>query len=408
MGPDSILPRGVSVFGSRRAMLNVDPLAATSRGTQMHDSLPDFIRSEIAALGPMPFRRFMELALYHPALGYYSAGRARVGRKGDFFTNVSVGPLFGRLLARQFADMWRAMESPREFSIIEQGSHDGTLAADILGGLRDFSPECFARATYRIVEPFPVLAHRQKARLASFGSKVVWAESIEKFQGAVGIHFSNELPDAFPVHLVIWTGTEWRERHVVEKDAGFVFEDGPLSLDKLTAACAEIPLPLPEGYATEVSLAARKWIADVAASLRRGFVLAIDYGWQREEFYAPGRSAGTLTACANHRREPDPLARPGELDLTAHVEFSSLIEAATAAGLQLAGFTDQHHFMVGLGAAHFADGANAPERRAFQTLMHPELMGLAFKALCFTKGITSAPTLAGFQFARVAAPIVAR
>jgi len=149
-----------------------------------------------------------------------------------------------------------------------------------------------------------------------------------------------------------------------------------------------------------VNLAAAAWIREVADTMQRGFVLAVDYGFSRREYYTPTRIGGTLSAYANHRREPDPLARPGEIDLTAHVEFDSLIEAATAAGLRLEGFTDQHHFMVGVGAEHFADGANAPERRAFQTLMHPQFMGTAFMVAAFSKGIGAAIPLGGFRFAR--------
>ena len=366
----------------------------------MSAPLSEIIRTEIAAGGPMPFRRFMELALYHPALGYYASGRARVGRKGDFFTNVSVGPLFGRLLARQVVEMWERLGSPREFSIIEQGAHDGQLAADVLGGLREFSPGCFAATVYRIIEPFPLLAERQGSRLAEFAQRVKWSASLREVNVEAGVHLSNELPDAFPVHLVTWISGEWRERMVVETGGRFVFEDGPLSVPALREACAQIPGPLPEGYLTEVNLAAREWIADVARSIRRGFVLAVDYGFPRHEYHAPWRTAGTLSAYANHRREPDPLARPGEIDLTAHVEFTSLMESATASGMQPAGFTDQHHFMVGLGAAHFADGAHAAELRAFQTLMHPQFMGMAFKVVCFAKATPSLPPLEGFRFAR--------
>jgi SAM-dependent MidA family methyltransferase len=366
----------------------------------MSESLSEVIRSAIAAGGPIPFRDFMELALYHPALGYYASGRARVGRKGDFFTNVSVGSLFGRLLARQFAGMWRAMGSPAAFAILEQGAHEGEFAADVLGALRDLEPVCFEAASYRIIEPLPVLASRQRERLAPFAAKTAWVASIEELAGAVGVHFSNELLDAFPVHLVVWTGREWRERHVADRAGTFVFTDGPLTSAALEVACGEMPLFLPAGYVTEVNLAARRWIGDVGMCLRRGFVLAVDYGWNREEYYAPGRIAGTLSARASHRPQRDPLARPGEHDLTAHVEFSSVIEAAGAAGLRLAGFTDQHHFMVGLGALHFADGANAADRRAFQTLMHPEMMGCAFKVLCLAKGIGPLPELEGFRYAR--------
>lgn len=348
----------------------------------------------------MSFRRFMELALYHEELGYYASGRARIGRAGDFFTNVSVGPLFGRLLARQFAEMWGILGEPGNFTIIEQGAHRGDLAADVLGGLQEMSPECFETVGYRIVEPFPKVAAQQRETLAALGDKVRWVQGPADVGAGVAVHFSNELVDAFPVHLVTWTGGEWRERMVAERDGSLVFADGPPVSGALGEACMAIPGPLPSGYVTEVNLEVRRWITEVATSMQLGFVLAVDYGYRREHYYAPTRTAGTLSAYAAHRREPDPLARPGELDLTAHVEFDSLIEAARAAGLRLEGFTDQHHFAVGLGAEHFADGANAGERRAFQTLMHPEIMGTAFNVIVFSKGIATASPLAGFRFAR--------
>ena len=366
----------------------------------MPAELTEIIRSEIAARGPIPFRRFMELALYHGEFGYYASGRACIGRGGDFFTNVSVGSLFGRLLARQIAEMWRVLGTPAEFTIIEQGAHGGELAADVLGGLRDMFPECCEAVRYRIVEPFAKLEARQRERLGSFARKVGWVGGLENIRAVPCVHFSNELPDAFPVHLVKWSGSEWRERVVAEQDGHFVFADGALPPGEVREACARIPGPLPEGYTTEVNLAAVAWIREVAAMMQRGFAIAVDYGFSRQEYYAPMRIAGTLSAYANHRREKDVLDRPGEIDLTAHVEFDSLIEAAIAAGLRLEGFTDQHHFMVGLGAEHFADGANAAERRAFQTLMHPQFMGTAFKTVVFSKGIGSAHPLAGFRFAR--------
>jgi SAM-dependent MidA family methyltransferase len=264
-------------------------------------------------------------------------------------------------------------------------------------------PECDEAARYRIVEPFPKLEARQRERLGAFAGKVQWVRGLDGVRVEAGVHLSNELADAFPVHLVQWTGNEWRERMVVERDGQLVFADGPVPSGALGAACARISGPLPEGYTTEVNLAAAEWIGEVAAVMRRGFVLAVDYGFSRSEYYAPTRTEGTLSAYANHQRERDPLARPGEIDLTAHVDFDSLIEAATAAGLRLEGFTDQHHFMVGVGVGHFADGANAPERRAFQTLMHPQFMGTSFKVAAFSKGIGPAVSLEGLRFARPAA-----
>ena len=337
------------------------------------------------------------MALYHPEHGYYGGGRARVGKGGDFFTNVSVGPLYGRLLARQFAEMWGGLGQPGDFTVVEQGAHGGELAGDVLAGLRELAPACFAATTYCIVEPSVALAEQQRERLAPWGGKVCWAAAIPTFSG---VHFSNELPDAFPVHLVRWTGEGWREMAVVWEGERFVFAEGPAVSAELAIACAQIPLPLPPGYTTEVNLAVRAWVAEVAARLVRGYVLCVDYGYEREDYYSLERASGTLSAYAQHRREPDPLARPGEVDITAHVEWSSLIEAAQMAGLSLAGFTDQHHFMVGLGAEHFAEGANMAEIRAFQTLMHPQFMGASFKVLALAKGVPLEPKLSGFRYAR--------
>lgn len=339
----------------------------------------EIICAEIAERGPLPFRRYMELALYHPEFGYYTSGRAQIGRKGDFFTNVSVGPLFGRLLALEFARLWAAEGHPADFTLVEQGAHGGELMGDVLGGLRELAPECFDATRAILVEPSQALATRQQEHLAS--QPVRWATSLDDLERFTGVHFSNELPDAFPVHLVQWTGTEWIERGVQANGGTLEFIDLPLSSPELAEACATIPQPLPAGYITEVNLTAPRWLAGVAVKLKRGSVLVVDYGYSREEFYAPERVEGTLSAYANHRREPNPLARPGEVDLTAHVDFTSLIAAGERAGLRVAEFTDQHHFIVRLGMDYFASERSAKERRAFMTLMHPQFMGRAFKVL---------------------------
>jgi SAM-dependent MidA family methyltransferase len=363
----------------------------------MSSPLAALIRQEIAVAGPIPFRRFMELALYHPGLGYYSSGRARIGRGGDFFTNVSVGPLFGRLLARQLAEMWGNLAQPEDFTIVEQGANNGQLAADILGGLRDFAPDCFEATRYWIVEPNEQLALQQRTLLA--GEAADWAPSIEALRPFAGVHVSNELIDAFPVHVVEWDGNAWQEHYVEVDGDEFVFVKGVLSSPALALACAKIPQPLPNGYVTEVNVAAAAWITGVSARVEDGYVLAVDYGHLREDYYHPDRATGTLSAYLSHRRERNPLSRPGEIDLTAHVDFTSLIDAGTAAGLRLCGYTDQHHFMVALGTDYFAAGANPAELRAFQTLMHPTMLGQAFKVVAFASG--NAPErLSGFRYAR--------
>jgi SAM-dependent MidA family methyltransferase len=354
-----------------------------------------WLRNRIAFDGPIPFRDFMAAALYDPAHGYYGSGRAAIGRGGDYFTNVSVGPLFGRLLARQFAEMWERLGQPADFTIVEQGAHRGDFARDVLEAL---PPECRAAMTYRIVEPIECLRHAQRGAL---GDRAIWHATLDDLPPFTGVHFSNELLDAMPVPLVTWNGAEWLERCVDVREERFVFVDRPIVSEALRAHLATIP-PVPAGYVTEVNLEALAWIDTLAARLHRGWVLAIDYGFERAEFYAPERRAGTLRAYSQHRQEADLLARPGELDLTAHVEFTSLIERGAPAGLSLAGFTDQHHFMVGLGRLHFRDDAvpEMSELRAYQTLMHPTMMGTSFHALCLAKGVALSPPLAGFRYAR--------
>jgi SAM-dependent MidA family methyltransferase len=356
------------------------------------------LRAEISRNGPITFRDFMERALYDPAAGYYTSGRARIGRRGDYFTNVSVGPLFGALIARQLAEIWTRLETPAEFVIVEQGADRGDFARDILQGLREIAPDCAAATRLVIVEPAPALQIAQRAALAN--EPVEWARSIAELQPFTGIHLSNELLDSFPVHLVKSDGQHWCEQWVDLRENRFVFADGPLSHPGLPARLEQIR-PRPPGYLTEINLAAAEWVRDLAVRIRRGCVLAIDYGWARDEFHAPERAAGTLSAFADQARVGDPLSSPGEVDLTAHVEFTSLAEAAEMAGWRLHGFTDQHHFLVGLGQAHFPDG-NVPDARAlrqFKTLMHPGMLGLIFKVFALEKGLAPGRSLAGFAMA---------
>lgn len=356
------------------------------------NALASELRDRISKSGPISFREFMAAALYDPRHGYYSSGRAAIGRRGDFFTNVSVGALFGRLIARQFVEMWERLGSPAEWTIVEQGAHRGEFAKDALGGLKEFAPACFAATRYRIVEPADALRSEQQTALAGF--PVAWHSQIEELAPFTGVHFSNELIDAFPVHLVARRDGRWVERHVGVSETGFVFTDGALTDARLARHLSAFDAP--EGFTTEVNLAALDWLTLLATKIQRGYVLAIDYGYPREQFLE--REAGTLSAYAAHQREPDPLARPGEIDLTAHVEFTSLIEHAERLGFRTHGFTDQQRFIVGASRLHFTDAAPpAAEIRAFKTLMHPALLGAAFKVVCFEKGEVGACALTGFR-----------
>jgi SAM-dependent MidA family methyltransferase len=367
-------------------------------------ALLEFIRAEIARRGPVTFAWFMEQALYHPEHGYYSSGRAKIGRGGDYFTSVSVGPLFGRLMAAQFAELWETLERPAEFTIVEQGAHGGEFAHDVLAAAQERTPEFFEALQYRIVEPFAGLEARQRDALGGFASKVTWRRSLDGLEPFCGVHFSNELLDAMPVHLVRWTGAEWLERHVVWSGESLAFNDAPLSSGALAKAVQRIPLPLPVGYETEVNLHALRWVASAAEKLRSGFIIAADYGYMRKAYYAEHRTRGTLQSYAKHRVLASPLMQPGTSDITAHVEWTSVAEHALACGLTLAGFADQHYFITGLltgpAGREFQGGADAQSTRALQTLMHPTFLGTTFQFLLLSKNVDADVQLSGLRFAR--------
>ena len=353
-------------------------------------ALSEILSAEIARSGPIPFRRFMERALYDPAHGYYASGRAAIGREGDFMTSVSVGPLFGRLLAVQFEEMWERLERPTPFKVVEQGANTGDFAHDLLSAAES-RPEFFAALRYAIVEPFEVNATRQRERLARFAGRVSWHASLEVLPRWSGVHFSNELLDALPVHRVVFRNGVWREQYVAVDSGNLRWSEGPLSTPALAAMLPQ--LPQIEGYTTEINLEALAWMEQAARRLERGYVLVADYGYARADYYQPERTQGTLACYRQHRRGDDPLAEPGAQDITAHVEFTTLAERAQQAGLTLAGFTDQHHFLVALGRALFPDitdpgqltAERRKEMRAFATLMHPTLMGRGFQFLALAK-----------------------
>ena len=301
--------------------------------------------------------------------------------------------------------MWEALGRPEDFVIVEQGAHQGDFARDVLGAVRERSPDFFAALRYWIVEPFPILSERQKETLWDFSGMVAWKKSLAELEPFCGVHFSNELLDAMPVRLISkGADADWEERRVAESGDGFGFVTAPITCEELRRRLQAIPRDLPEGYETEVNLAALDWMDQLAPKLTRGYVLAVDYGHSRENYYAPERSSGTLQCYSNHRVLPSPLTEIGCADITAHVDWTSLAERAEAHGLTVAGFTDQHHFATGLVTAllaeEFGPNANSATRRALQTLLHPEFLGTTFQFLALIKGVVPDVPLSGFKFAR--------
>src|SRR5438046_4860881 len=310
----------------------------------------------------------MRQGLSHPVPGYYSSGRCAIGRGGDYFTNVSVGPVFGQLLAVQFAEIWEHLGKIDNFIIVEQGAHHGEFARNLLEAARKSRPDFFAALRYQIIEPYPVLQDRQSETLAGFKGKIEWRESIDALETFVGIHFSNELLDAVPVHLIVSEETKngitnWLEKFVTLNGDEFAFVDQSIGNRKLRDHLQKLPAR-PASYETEVNLAALDWIENVSRKLKRGYVIAADYGYPRDEFYARHRSGGTLQVRAQHRLLASPFEQIGHADMSTHVEWTSIAECAEACGLQVKGFTDQHHFVTGILSELGRGGSSEPPRRS--------------------------------------------
>lgn len=378
----------------------------------MQTELVQFIRETIRARGPISFAWFMQQALYHPARGYYSAGRCAIGRRGDYYTNVSVGPLFGQLLAAQFAEIWERLGKIDNFVLVEQGAHHGEFARDVLESARQRWPDFLAALRYRIIEPFPVLQLRQLQALAGFENKIQWRDSIDALEPFTGVHFSNELLDAMPVHLIVSqcesgpsapAKCAWLEKFVTLNAKMFAFVDQPIADQKLREHLHKSPAQL-VGYQTEINLAALDWVDNLSRKLDRGYVLTIDYGYPRDEFFAPHRSAGSLQVRAQHRLLGSPFEQIGNADITSHVEWTSIAECAEVCGFEVEGFTDQHHFITGIISelAHDIprENADAKTKRALQTLLHPEMLGRNFQILALGKNVDAVAPLAGLKFAR--------
>lgn len=348
--------------------------------------LADELRRRIQAHGPMPFPAFMASALYHPTLGYYERPFGKIGKRGDFMTSVSVGPMFGELLAFQFA-RWLDEEhdDPSPVQIVETGAHDGQLAHDVLGSLEEREPALFQRLEYHVVEPSAGRREAQQVRLSRFRN-VRWHESLWPLHRQVrGIIFSNELLDAMPVRPFAWSAKKrrWEEMAVTLQEGRFVWTRllrSHFVPPRLPDALLDV---LPEGYVLELGHAAKNWWREAAGALASGRLLTIDYGGLLEELLSPGRTTGTLRAYTGHRIGADVMANPGEQDITAHVNFTEIIQAGEAAGLTTEAFKTQSHFLteIALEVWKGNDAAAQRQARQFQTLTHPEHLGRPFKVL---------------------------
>jgi SAM-dependent MidA family methyltransferase len=372
--------------------------------------LSEIIRREVAQSGILPFARFMELALYCPKHGYYEAKKDNPGRRGDFYTSVGVGELFGQLLAFQFAEWLETLNpQPSTLNLVEAGAHDGQLARDILTWLQLNRPELFDRVEYRVIEPSPCRQEWQKKTLEQYSSHVRWFTNFHSIatnnsQSAIrnpqlnGVVFSNELLDAMPVHRFGWDAQnkKWFEWGVAVDGKKFAWARipdtlAPRSGERTGARGAFENLPpellaaLPDGYTIETCPAAENWWREAANVLGHGKLLTIDYGFTADELFSPSRTRGTLRAYFRHHAGDDLLANVGEQDLTAHVNFSAIQAAGESVGLRKEMFSTQSQFLTRILEKASKDNSlgewTPAQARQFQTLTHPEHLGRAFRVL---------------------------
>ncbi len=347
-------------------------------------SLSDIIIKKIQQKGPISFRDFMEMALYYPGLGYYTSERNKIGKKGDYYTSPNLTPAFGEMLGRQLEEMCHII-GEKKFTVVEMGAGTGLLSLDVIEYLKK-NPEIFRDLDYCIVEKSPALQNEQQERL---GENVRWCSSLNELSGMTGCVFSNELVDAFPVHQVVME--EKLMEVFVDHENGFVETLKPTS-DELNYYFAELGVVLPRGFRTEVNLDALNWIHELGTILEKGFVITIDYGYPSSELYQDYRNRGTLMCYHRHTASEDPYEHVGEQDITSHVNFSALSRWGRKNGLELCGFTDQAHFLMGLGIDEYLKRAQEKDPVNYWKKMLPIKtllmeMGETFKILIQKKGV---------------------
>ena len=372
--------------------------------TEHNPELVTIILDEIRARGPMTLARFMELALYHPEHGYYTAGRRVFGRQGDYFTSTDLHPAFGQALARQLEQMWRVLGAPAEFTVVEMGAGRGFLCLDILQHCAAAFPEFFEALAYIIDEQSPALRHEQQQRLdaAGLSNKVAWRRLHDMDPGVTGVFLSNELVDAFPVRQVVMTEAGLRETCVAGQGGELMITQEAVADSQLAAYLSDFGVELIPGQAAEINLAARAWLRTVSACLERGFVLTIDYGDTAERLYSPARAQGTLLCFHGHTASDNPLENIGKQDITAHVNFSDLIRTGRTLCLSCAGPIRQMMFLMHLGiqdlAAQHAQGLTSQQllkhNFGIKNLISPDALG-NHRVLIQYKGFDETPPLMG-------------
>lgn len=359
------------------------------------------LRTRIQRGGPIPFARFMELALTDPEAGYYTSAEPRPTREGDYLTAPELHPIFGQCLALQIVEVWDRLGRPVPFLLREYGAGDGTLALTVLEEIEQAAPRLAASIGY---EPIEVNPHRLAELRARFAARSLMANLRDLGERLpAGVVIANEYLDALPVHRLVRRATGLRERYVDWSEGRFIEVEGPVSDPELEAACCDLGVATPD-VVVEIRPGVQRWLDDVASSLDAGVAIVLDYGGTSADLFGPHHPEGTVVGYRRHRLAASPLEDPGEQDLTAHVDFGDLVSAARERGFEILGVTSQAAFLMGSGLEALLRRAQSKPsttlqdlltlRSAVRRLLDPRLLG-GFRVAIFGRGVAADPPLRG-------------
>jgi len=368
----------------------------------MELQLSEIIKNKINEDGPISFHDFMEIALYYPGLGYYTSSNDKIGKQGDYYTSPYLTTIFGNVLAKQLEEMW-VFTGKKDFTIVEYGAGMGSLCIDILKQLNG-NKEFYKKLKYCIIEKSETMRLKEKIIIDQnlANEKICWYDSIEELPSFTGCVLANEVLDNFSVHKVVMKEDGLKEI-LVDYENGFIEILKPAHED-LKNYFSQLDIELPNGFCAEVNLEAIDWLKKISSSLKKGFVLTIDYGYPSSELYQTHHRLGTIVCYNKHTVNDLPYQNIGQQDITAHVNFSALKFWGTKHGLNNCGFTNQSQFLLGLGLTEHLRKLEEHEKNSFEVRkklmsVHTLLMsmGKKFKVLIQQKGLNK-PILSGLQF----------
>ncbi|MEY4699394.1 MAG: hypothetical protein RIR85_814 [Pseudomonadota bacterium] len=364
--------------------MDITPSTAETLHSQL---LAQKIQQEIIANnGAISFSKYMEMALYAPGLGYYAAGRTKLGQHGDFTTAPEISPLFGATITQTLLPVIERLKTEGlPINILEFGAGSGALAESILDALKN---DGVAIDSYNILDLSADLIDRQKNKLKGRSENICWINQLPK--QFTGIILANEVLDAMPVELITLIDGEWRYKDVgINKNSNdsitFTFCPGAKVPDELIPKHLQAA-NLINGYTTEIHPQSQAWIKTLGQCLDQGIFLTIDYGFPEHEYYHPQRHMGTLMCHQGHQSDTNPLVQVGRKDITAHVNFTGVALAGQEVGLQVLGYTSQAHFLINSGLLPLLENASVQERSRAQTLIQDHEMGELFKVIALAPG----------------------